>query len=102
MILNKIGSFIIITTTTTGLLLYYTYYLKNTQTKQENRCKKSLCDAQTQTQTQTPTPPNEINLPDFITVENTTDTEVIDTEVIDIPPRRSLSLTSFFNYMRNN
>ena len=102
MILNKIGSFIIITTTTTGLLLYYTYYLKNTQIKQENRCKKSLCDAQTQTQTQTqtqetPTPPNEINLPDFITVENTTDTELI-----DIPPRRSLSLASFFNYMRNS
>ena len=96
MILNKIGSFIIITTTTTGLLLYYTYYLKNTQIKQENRCKKSLCDAQTQTQTQTqtPTPPNEINLPDFITVENTTDT-------VDTPPRRSLSLTSFFNYMRS-
>jgi hypothetical protein len=86
------GSFIIITTTTTGLLIYYNYYHKNTQTKQENRRKNSLCDAQTQTQTQeTPTPPNEINLPDFITVENT----------IDIPPRRSLSLTSFFNYMRS-
>jgi hypothetical protein len=95
------GSFIIITTTTTGLLIYYNYYHKNTQTKQENRRKNSLCDAQTQTQTQeTPTPPNEINLPDFITVENTIDTNAID--IIDTPPRRSLSLTSFFNYMRNN
>ena len=93
MILNRMGSFII--TTTTGLLIYYTYYRKN-------KDKIYLCDAETQTQTQiqeTTTPPNETNLPDFITVENT---NVIDMNVIDTHPKRSLSLSSFFNYMRNN
>ena len=92
MILNRMGSFIIITTTT-GLLIYYTYYRKN-------KDKIYLRDAETQTiNSTTITPPNEINLPDFITVENT---NVIDTNVIDTHPKRSLSLSSFFNYMRNN
>ena len=97
MILNRMGSFIIITTTT-GLLIYYTYYRKN-------KDKIYLRDAETQTiNSTTITPPNEINLPDFITVENTNviDTNVIDTNVIDTHPKRSLSLSSFFNYMRNN
>ena len=97
MILNRMGSFIIITTTT-GLLIYYTYYRKN-------KDKIYLRDAETQTiNSTTITPPNEINLPDFITVENTNviDTNVIDMNVIDTHPKRSLSLSSFFNYMRNN
>ena len=92
MILNRMGSFIIITTTT-GLLIYYNYYRKN-------KDKIYLRDAETQTQIQeTTTPPNETNLPDFITVENT---NVIETNAIDTHPKRSLSLSSFFNYMRNN
>jgi len=95
------GSLIIITTTT-GLLIYYTYYRKN---KDKIYLRDAETQTQTQTQTQTPeitTPPNEINLPDFITVEN--NTNLIDTNVIDIidrQPKRSLSLSSFFNYMRN-
>lgn len=101
MILNRMGSFIIITTTT-GLLIYYTYYRKNND-------KIYLRDAQTQTiNSITITPPNETNLPDFVTVENTNvldtnvlDTNAIDTNVIDTQPKRSLSLSSFFNYMRN-
>ena len=102
MILNRMGSLIIITTTT-GLLIYYTYYRKN-------KNKIYFCDAQTQTQIEeTTTPPNETNLPDFITVENTNvidsnviDSNVIDTTEVNTHPKRSLSLSSFFNYMRNN
>ena len=90
--IKSIGSIIIITSTT-GLLIYYVYYRKNTRTThQENKDTIISRDVQTQTHEVT-TPPNEQNLPDFINVEHN--------EIIDPPPRRSLSMASFFNYMRH-
>lgn len=89
---------IVIIGTTAGIVIYYIkqsppIIKKNVETQ----------NVETQTVELQPlplpistTPPNETNLPDYITVEHVTTT----TTEPSVPPRRSISLASFFNYLR--
>ena len=92
---------IVIIGTTAGIVIYYIKQLppvikKNVETQ----------NVETQTVELEPlplplpistTPPNETNLPDYITVEHATTTTTTEPS---LPPRRSISLASFFNYLR--
>lgn len=70
------------------------------KTNNKFNTKNNMRDVETQTYIlphvykETVTPPNETNLPEFISIEHS--------DVGDTLPRRTISLSSFFNYIRPN
>jgi hypothetical protein len=84
----------VIISSTTALIIYYM------KTNNKFNTKNNMRDVETQTYIlpnvykETVTPPNETNLPEFISIEHS--------EAGDTLPRRTISLSSFFNYIRPN
>ena len=89
----KTSVIIISITTTTSLLIYYIYKMHSQEKKDKKE--NSLRDVQTQTTFDLPsskTPPNETSQPDFVNIEHH--------DLMETLPRRSISMASFFNFMR--
>ena len=92
----------VLVSSVTGILVYYMKInnilkSKNIKCDVETQTHTHIqIPTQTQTQTykETVTPPNETNLPEYISVEHS---EIGDTTN---HPRRTTSLSSFFNYIR--
>lgn len=87
----------VLVSSVTGLLVYYIKI--NNILKTNNNCDvgtQTHIPIQTQTYKETVTPPNETNLPEYISVEHS---EIGDTTN---HPRRTTSLSSFFNYIRQS
>jgi hypothetical protein len=84
----------VIISSTTALIIYYM------KTNNKFNTKNNMRDVETQTYIlpnvykETVTPPNETNLPEFISIEHS--------DAGDTLPRRTISLSSFFNYIRPN